>query len=160
MAARDYFFNRPLKRWIVSTLFNTVPVERSGRNMRSLGICRQMLASGSSILIYPEGTRSETGRMRAFRPGIGILAVELDYPIIPVHVSGTFESMPRGRRIPRRSRVVVRCGRPLGRREILAALEPRKSLESSSHENGRAQNRYRHAAALIGAAVARLGDGA
>ncbi|MCA9323316.1 MAG: 1-acyl-sn-glycerol-3-phosphate acyltransferase [Planctomycetes bacterium] len=143
MAARDYFFGTKLKTWFYGMLFNTLPFEREHGSLRGLELCRLALAGGCSVLIYPEGTRSKTGEMRAFRSGIGILAVELGLPVIPVHVEGAFAALPPGRRFPRRGPITVRFGSPIDLATVL--------------ENSRVGSpRYRAATQHIQQAVASL----
>jgi len=57
--------------------------------------CREHLARGTPVLIFPEGTRSPTGELQAFRDGAFRLAVEAGCPIVPVVVRGTHESLPK-----------------------------------------------------------------
>jgi 1-acyl-sn-glycerol-3-phosphate acyltransferase len=52
------------------------------------------LEDGMSILIFPEGTRTRTGEMRPFKPGGFIIAREASRPVLPVVISGTFDTMP------------------------------------------------------------------
>ncbi|MCX7678782.1 MAG: 1-acyl-sn-glycerol-3-phosphate acyltransferase [Spirochaetes bacterium] len=55
----------------------------------------ERLMEGSSVLFYPEGTRSETGEFRPFKPGAFILAKEKKVPILPIVVSGTKDALPK-----------------------------------------------------------------
>jgi len=113
-AAADYFFDA---RWraVTSALFlNTFPVERHGnRRLRSLAI--ELLDDGWSLLLFPEGTRSEDGWMNAFKPGTAQLCVSRGVPVVPVALRGAYAAMPRGRNwpVPGRPKVAVRYGRPL-----------------------------------------------
>ena len=77
---------------------------------KTVATCKTVLDSGRAILIFPEGTRSISGELQAFKPGIGVLGIELDVPVIPVHLRGTFESLPKGRSLPRPARISVRIG--------------------------------------------------
>lgn len=156
MAARDYFFDARIKAWFFSAAFNTLPFERKNRTLLSLTLCRRVLEKRRALLIYPEGGRSKTGVLQPFKPGIGILALELGHPVVPLHIRGTFESLPPGARIPRQTRVRVRCGRPLYPRDLLG---PPSKLEASDEcRRGRPADRcrYRLAAERIQAAVASL----
>jgi 1-acyl-sn-glycerol-3-phosphate acyltransferase len=61
---------------------------------RQLG---EMMKSATSLIVFPEGTRSPDGRVRRFRTGIFRLAIESGYTIVPVAVRGTRPVMPKGR---------------------------------------------------------------
>jgi 1-acyl-sn-glycerol-3-phosphate acyltransferase len=65
------------------------------------------------VLLYPEGTRSITGSMAPFKPGLGLLAVEMGVPVVPVYLDGPFNILPKGRSLPRRGSITVRFGKPL-----------------------------------------------
>jgi 1-acyl-sn-glycerol-3-phosphate acyltransferase len=149
VAARDYFFTSPAKGWLFSALFNTLPWDRSGFPLRGLELCHRVLDGGHSILIFPEGTRSPSGTLQPFRPGIGVLAWELPYPVVPVHVAGTFRALPRGARILRPGPVTVRFGPALDVRSI-------KGVASLNGSVGPRSTPYRRAAAAIQAAVEEL----
>ncbi|HUP02279.1 MAG TPA: AMP-binding protein [Gemmatimonadota bacterium] len=113
LGARDYFFDTPLKRWFFSTFLNVVPIEREEASLAGLRLVKSILASGESALIFPEGTRSRSGEIQPFKPGLGLLAWELKVPIVPAHVAGTHEALPAGRALPRRRRVTVSFGEPV-----------------------------------------------
>ena len=71
-----------------------------------------ILASGEPIGIFPEGTRSRDGRMREARPGAALLAVRSGAPVVPVGIAGTHRMFPGRSRLPHRTRVTFRIGRP------------------------------------------------
>jgi 1-acyl-sn-glycerol-3-phosphate acyltransferase len=62
---------------------------------RMMADCNRALAGGSSVFIFPEGTRSETGILRPFKTGAFALARENRLPILPVAISGTREALPK-----------------------------------------------------------------
>ncbi len=62
---------------------------------RMMRQCTESLNAGSSVLIFPEGTRSETGELRPFKPGAFELARVTGRPILPVVVSGTAGALPK-----------------------------------------------------------------
>jgi long-chain acyl-CoA synthetase len=113
MGARDYFFNRRLKGWFFHTFLKVIPFDRTERVIEGLRLARSVLVSGRPVLIYPEGKRSVGGELQSFKPGIGLLGVELGVPIVPCLVEGTFAAMPKGKAIPRRSKVRVTFAPPV-----------------------------------------------
>lgn len=57
--------------------------------------CKMWLKRGSSIMLFPEGTRSENGEVQNFRDGAFRLAVDCDVPVVPIIVKGTYEIFPK-----------------------------------------------------------------
>ena len=65
------------------------------------------------MLIFPEGVRSETGEMTAFRGGIGMIAARLDLPVVPVQIAGVHKILHVKSKFPTPGRVTVKFGAPL-----------------------------------------------
>ena len=112
-AAADYWFANPLLGGLSSLLFNGFPMARQGNVRPSLEHSVDLIDCGWSVLIFPEGTRSPSGEMQSFKPGVGLLAVELGVPVIPIHLRGAHAILPKGSRLPRRGPVQVTIGAPL-----------------------------------------------
>lgn len=113
-AAADFWFAAGRSRTFLATLVvNAFPFSRTDAIRPTLEHCSRLLDRGWSVLIYPEGTRSETGEMGPFKSGAGLMAVELGVPVVPVHIRGTHTVLPKGRAIPKRGRVSVQIGKPL-----------------------------------------------
>ena len=79
----------------------------------SLALAAAVLKRGNVLVWFPEAWRSPTGELQHFLPGVGMLLSESKARVIPAIIEGTFEAMPRGRRIPRLRPVRVRFGQPL-----------------------------------------------
>lgn len=62
--------------------------------------CRDWLKRNCSIMLFPEGTRSEDGSIQAFRDGAFRLAIDCGVDVIPIVVDGTFDLLPKGSRHP------------------------------------------------------------
>lgn len=60
-----------------------------------LAQCRATLERGTSIMMFPEGTRSRDGRLQAFKPGAFDLAIQSSVPILPILVTGTGAALPK-----------------------------------------------------------------
>ena len=110
LSARDYFYNRRMKAWFVSQCLNALPFDRTDNSLQSLRVARDALLRNENLLIYPEGTRSVNGKLQPFKPGLGLLAYEAGVPVVPTHVSGTYEALPKGKSLPRKSKVRVVFG--------------------------------------------------
>jgi long-chain acyl-CoA synthetase len=78
--------------------------------MRYIG---DLLGSGESVLIYPEGRRDPQGAVGEFRPGIGMIGARLAVPIVPVRITGLDRVLPVGASWPTRGPVTVSFGAPL-----------------------------------------------
>jgi long-chain acyl-CoA synthetase len=112
-AATDYFFRTRLLAVVMPVLLNAFPFSREGAVRSSLERCGELVDRGWSVLVYPEGTRSVTGRLQPFRAGSGLLATELRVPVVPIGITGTHALLPKGSRRPRRGPVTVRIGPPI-----------------------------------------------
>jgi 1-acyl-sn-glycerol-3-phosphate acyltransferase len=128
-AAADYWFKRPLLGNIVSLFLNTFPFSRTGGAQAQLHSSSQLLKSGWNLVLFPEGSRSPDGRIQEFKPGVGHLANETGTPVVPMHIRGAFQVMPRGQKLPLPGPVRVRIGKPMspepkeGSREFTARIE-------------------------------------
>jgi 1-acyl-sn-glycerol-3-phosphate acyltransferase len=81
--------------------------------IKGLRLAQSVLRAGSPVLIFPEGTRGGDGALYPFKPGIGLLGVELGVPIVPCLVEGTYAALPKGKLFPRRRPIRVTFGPPL-----------------------------------------------
>jgi 1-acyl-sn-glycerol-3-phosphate acyltransferase len=76
----------------------------------------ERLEAGGIVLLYPEGTRTPTGRLQRAKTGIARMALTADVPVVPVGLTGTFDLLPRNRSLPdmgKRKSVCIRIGQPL-----------------------------------------------
>ncbi len=141
MGARDYFFNRRLKGWFFNTFLNVIPFDRTEHVMEGLRLAQAVLRSGKPVLIYPEGRRSVSGELQQFKAGIGLLGVELGVPIVPCCIEGTYASLPKGGKFPRRARVRVTFAPPVTMEQYqaqYAACEERREVWRRVAEDVRA----------------------
>ncbi len=107
LAAKDYFFDDPFRRMYFENFTNLVPMERHGSLRESLRLAGDVIRDGYILLIFPEGTRSDTGVMTDFKPSLGYLAMTNKCGILPMYLSGTHEAMPKGRYLPKRGERVA-----------------------------------------------------
>lgn len=123
------------------TIFlNLFPISQTEGFRRSLAHMGRLADHGLNVLIFPEGARSDDGRLLPFQPGIGLMVRELGVPLVPVRITGMDKVLPRGAAWPRRGKVTVRFGKPLYFRgdspeEIVAAA--RRAVEELKVDEGR-----------------------
>jgi 1-acyl-sn-glycerol-3-phosphate acyltransferase len=89
-----------------------VPVDRDDKEAAASSVNKaiQYIRSGTSFLVYPEGTRSPDGRLRAFKSGTFVMALEAGVPVVPVSLIGTQRLLPKGELSLRPGEVTVRFG--------------------------------------------------
>jgi 1-acyl-sn-glycerol-3-phosphate acyltransferase len=126
-AAADYFFKSVPRTWIATVIVNALPFARQTQVRHSLAICRELLANaGNVLIIFPEGTRSKTGELQEFKPGIGALVAGSDVSVLPCYLDGAFRAWPKGQRLPRPRKVRLIIGAP-------------RNFAATSAEKGNAQ---------------------
>lgn len=108
--SKEENFKIPFIGWNMR-LNDYVPLKRGNRDsvIEMFDHCRRTLSSGSSIMMFPEGTRSKTGELKAFKPGAFDLAIQTGCPVLPIVIQGSHEALPKkGFTIrPQRIRITV-----------------------------------------------------
>ncbi|MDQ6876979.1 MAG: 1-acyl-sn-glycerol-3-phosphate acyltransferase [Candidatus Dormibacteraeota bacterium] len=110
MAKSEYF-----KGGIIEFFFrhyHAFPVVRHSADRTALKRSFDLLKAGEALIIYPEGTRVESGVLATPEPGAGFLAQKAACPVVPVGLSGTAECLPKGAHWPRRVPVSIVFGKP------------------------------------------------
>ncbi|MBI3726678.1 AMP-binding protein [bacterium] len=110
VGARDYFFKDRAVATYFENFTNVLAFDRRESIRESLSRVVALLESGHNVLIFPEGTRSVTGRLQAFKAGLGYLVATTGAGVLPVYLSGTFQAAPKGSLIPRSRRLEARIG--------------------------------------------------
>ncbi len=92
-----------------------ISIDRSNRKsaFKSLAKAAEMIRAGTSVMIFPEGTRSGDGNLLPFKKGGFVLAVDAGVPIVPIVISGTHKIMPKGRLLITRHRVRIDVCAPI-----------------------------------------------
>lgn len=95
--AKKEFFRVPILG-VGMRMRGFIPVDRRSREQAFTAVDRaiSLIRKGHSFLVYPEGTRSPDGRLRAFKGGVFFMAIEAGAPIIPISVSGARNIMRKG----------------------------------------------------------------
>ena len=114
---KNWFF---LKRWweqlqyaLIAALFNVFSLPQRAKYRESFRFAGELADRGYSVVIFPEGRRTETGEMAPFRSGIGLLATQLNLPIIPMRIDGLFPFKIAKKHYAPPYAVQVRIGDPI-----------------------------------------------
>ena len=109
LAKSEYFstWAAPIFRW-----YNAFPVVRHSADRTALKRSFDLLRDGHALIIFPEGTRTPSGKLAKPEPGAGFIAQKSGCAVVPVALIGTREAMPKGARLPRRGPVSVTFGKP------------------------------------------------
>jgi 1-acyl-sn-glycerol-3-phosphate acyltransferase len=99
-----------------------VPIDPDTHLLRAMCAGAAVLREDLILNVYPEGRRSFDGQLGIFKKGAAILATELNVPIVPVALDGTYRIWPRGSFHIRLAKVRVRFGEPIYPREIKKAV--------------------------------------
>jgi 1-acyl-sn-glycerol-3-phosphate acyltransferase len=104
----------PFFGWALG-LSDQIVVDRRNRMraVRSLQRAAERVRGGISVIVFPEGTRSPSGRMREFKSGGFHLAIEAQVPILPTTVSGSFHLIPKRSLKVQSGTIKVVYGKPI-----------------------------------------------
>jgi len=109
--AKSEFFRKPLIAFIYRS-YHSFPVVRHTADRAALKRSFDLLKAGQALIIYPEGTRVESGVLAKPEPGAGFIAQKAGCPVLPVALTGTRECLPKGAWWPRRTKVTITFGKP------------------------------------------------
>jgi 1-acyl-sn-glycerol-3-phosphate acyltransferase len=109
--AKSEYFNGGFVDWLFRE-YHAFPVVRHTADRTALRRAFDILKAGHALIIYPEGTRIESGLLAEPEPGAGFIAQKAGCPVIAVGLTGTRECLPKGARWPRRTPVSITFGKP------------------------------------------------
>jgi long-chain acyl-CoA synthetase len=118
-----------LDYYLALSLFNVFPLPKKSGFLRSFSFAGDLADRGWSILIFPEGETSEDGKMVRFRSGIGLLAKQLNLPVIPIKLSGLIDLKQQNKILTRPGHVAVAIGQPVHFSPQQDAAEIARELE-------------------------------
>lgn len=95
--AKDSVFRVPFLGWMM-WMADYVAIRRGDASSRKrmLDTCLRHLQRGSSVLMFPEGTRSKDGEIHEFRRGAFAIAAAAGVPVVPIVIDGTLHALPQG----------------------------------------------------------------
>lgn len=105
-----------------------IPIDRgdSSGAHEALNANLEALSTRISVVLFPEGTRSETGELGPFKKGAAVLAIRAQVPLVPLAITGTKEILPKGFNAIHGGDVKLRIGKPIPTRGM--TLDDRGAL--------------------------------
>jgi 1-acyl-sn-glycerol-3-phosphate acyltransferase len=133
-AAQDYFFMNRRREALAAIFANAIPFGRKLHLRRSLEFCRHLLAvPGNVLILFPEGTRTTTGNLGPFRPGIGSLLAGTQVPVVPCAIQGAFRAWPKGAWLPRPRGLRLVIGAPRRYADLAPGRESNNRIATELH---------------------------
>jgi 1-acyl-sn-glycerol-3-phosphate acyltransferase len=94
--AKEYLFRHSFVGFVLRNI-GAFPIKSdTGNDLKSIRDLIRILKQGHCVTVFPEGTRSETGEMKAAEGGIGFLAMKSGAWVVPVYIEGSYAAMPKG----------------------------------------------------------------
>ena len=106
--AKEELFQTPVLGPLIRSV-NAIPIRRGAADLRGLTRAIDALKSGGAVLLFPEGSRMRDGALHPARPGVGLMSVNADVPIMPCYISG---SNPSAGWLSRKERARLEFGSP------------------------------------------------
>lgn len=126
VAAADYWFAGPVRSWFSKNVVRAVAIDRCGGTPDPLAEAAAALDAGHILIVFPEGTRGEPGRLGRFHSGIARLAASHpEAPLVPVWLDGCDQVLPPHRRLPHRARCMVTVGAAV----TVTSIDPRRAAD-------------------------------
>lgn len=111
LAKEGLFQQNRFFSWLI-TSYHAVPLRREGGDFRAIRTVLRLVAEGKAVVVFPEGTRSKTGRLLRAKPGIGLLMMKADVPIVPCYLRGSDKALKD--LFLRREKLQLTFGDPIG----------------------------------------------
>jgi long-chain acyl-CoA synthetase len=117
--------------FLVTTFFHVFPLPRRSGFRQSFRYAGKCIDRGESVLVFPEGERAPVGQMHMnpFKIGIGVLARELNVPVVPIRIEGLYDLKQRQQHFAAPGQVAVIFGEPIKFESQMKAIEITEQLQ-------------------------------
>jgi 1-acyl-sn-glycerol-3-phosphate acyltransferase len=112
VAAKDYFFTNPLFTFFSQHCLGAIPLDRKDKKGEAVNLILKLLNKLERmwIIIFPEGTRSQDGKIHDFKRGVSIFSIQTNTPILFLYIDGNSKLWPKGKNIPRPGVLKIHVG--------------------------------------------------
>jgi long-chain acyl-CoA synthetase len=111
------YFEQPFIKNIIKYI-RVIPIDPGMHFVEAMQASSYVLKNDKIVCIFPEAQRTIDGNVKEFKKGVGILAKELNIPLVPVLITGSYESWPRTKSLPRPYPIKITFGRPFDFEEL------------------------------------------
>ena len=112
--SRKAYITNSLNYYLASLFFNAFPLpQREAGTRQTLRYFGTLVTAGFSVLIFPEGRRTDDGSIGRFQPGVGMAAARLQVPVVPVRLDGLDRILHHKWKFPKRGNARIAFGRPM-----------------------------------------------
>lgn len=115
--AKSGLFKPPGFGWLIRQC-NAFPVKQGAGDVGAMKASIALLQGGKSLLIFPEGSRTEDGELQPIAAGAALVIKRAKVPVVPVAIEGAFDVWPKHRLLPRTGKVRVKFGKPIVLHEL------------------------------------------
>jgi len=92
---------------------NVVPVNQDRADMSALKTVIKLVRAGNCTIIFPEGGRTEDGKLQPAQPGLGLIIAKTLVPVVPMRIFGAYEAFPMGAKYPKMRPITIVVGEPI-----------------------------------------------
>ncbi len=131
--ARKSLFESKLLSFIIRNVY-AFPIDREKGTKGALKAFAKRLEQGRAVVIFPEGTRSDCGKLQELEPGVGLLATRSGAPIQPVYIMGTWFCWPKGAKFFKFEPLRIYVAPPIYPKENLERSEKREEQKRITTE--------------------------
>jgi len=142
--ARDTLFKSRLFGGLIRSV-NSIPVRRGEADTAAMKAIIDKLNQGRGVCMFPEGTRTEDGRISELKPGFGLLCRRGHAAILPTVVDGAFECWPRDKKLPKFGAEISICYGPVITAQQVSDTDPRELAKILTDTLRKIQNDCRKA---------------
>jgi 1-acyl-sn-glycerol-3-phosphate acyltransferase len=130
--AKSELFENPRFGWLIHNLY-AFPVRQGEGDITAVREAIKRLQSGSGLVIFPEGGRSDTGELMPLEPGVALIVRKAAVPVVPCVIEGSYAAWPKHRKLPRPHPVRVQFGPPMdvGKQKAHTIVE---TIDRTLHE--------------------------
>jgi 1-acyl-sn-glycerol-3-phosphate acyltransferase len=123
-----YYFYLPHLHWFCKRVY-CIPLKKDGKDIGALKTALRQLKQHELLGLFPEGRRSETGQLGQPEPGVALIALKANVPLLPVGIRGAYEAFPKGAKFPRPHPITLTFGPPFRLEDELGAAQSHKAVQ-------------------------------